>query len=356
MDGMNHMEMIILYCLQKLKGERTIYSVYHLLKGKRSSQTIQDAHLFKLTNLFQVYGFMDRKDVEATVAAAYEKGWVSPLSEQHYVITERGGKDLDRYLEANPLPVYLNGWKNHQLSDVFWERLSLLVQVVSNLIFQEHGYVPIQKNKESHLWLKTFLKNHRLGRNELGEQLYNELTDCFEQDKHINPNLLVVRLTGYNRIGMTSLQAAELLGLEFSRYHFEFQNVLHFLIRAVESERESFRILSSLTGDVVHSVALTQSTQKTYELFKRGHTIRQISKLRRLKTSTIEDHIVEIALNVKDFSINPFVGDALQLEIVEAAESSASKQLRFIRERIADASYFEIRLVLAAKYGDKQWN
>ncbi|MEH7462882.1 recombinase RecQ, partial [Bacillus thuringiensis] len=35
----------VLYCLKQLKGERTVSSIYHLLKGKRSSQTFQDGNM-----------------------------------------------------------------------------------------------------------------------------------------------------------------------------------------------------------------------------------------------------------------------------------------------------------------------
>ena len=49
------LQMMILYCLQKINGERTIYSIYHLLHGKKSSQTIQDATFISSSSFFSIH-------------------------------------------------------------------------------------------------------------------------------------------------------------------------------------------------------------------------------------------------------------------------------------------------------------
>src|SRR5690625_6472670 len=46
---------IILKAYAQMKEERTIYSIFYLLKGKRSIQTVQDAHLFNLTSYYGIY-------------------------------------------------------------------------------------------------------------------------------------------------------------------------------------------------------------------------------------------------------------------------------------------------------------
>jgi uncharacterized protein YpbB len=77
-----------------------------------------------------------------------------------------------------------------------------------------------------------------------------------------------------------------------------------------------------------------------------------IANLRHLKLSTIEDHLVELALNVEGFSIDSYVDRVLQNKILEVSRIEATKQLKLIREKIGAATYFQIRLVLA-KYGDR---
>jgi uncharacterized protein YpbB len=57
-------ENILLYCLKQLNGERTIYSIYHLLNGKKSSQTLQDAHLFSLKRYFGILESLTRESFD----------------------------------------------------------------------------------------------------------------------------------------------------------------------------------------------------------------------------------------------------------------------------------------------------
>lgn len=349
----DYLDMMMIHCLKNLKGERSLNAIFHLLRGKRSSQTIQDAHLFGLTNLFQTSEIITKAEIQHITERLVKKEWVTPLSEQHYVVTPRGESELKKALKMNPLPIHLNGWKYHHLTHVFWERLSLLVQVVSNLVYHEQHYFPVQRKREVHFWLKDFLKSNRNDRDRMGKNLYNEISSSLNKDGKLMPEALVVRLTGYKSIGITPRQAAAKFDLDINHYHLEFLNVIHYLIQEVEKHPEQYPLLSTLI--ITKKVTLTLSSQKTYDMLNAGYSMPQIAKFRRLKLSTIEDHVVEIALNVKDFSIDAFVNEELQASINKVAESISSKQLRSIREKLADASYFEIRLALA-KSGERQWN
>jgi uncharacterized protein YpbB len=249
----------------------------------------------------------------------------------------------------------MNGWRYHSSSREFWERLTLLIQVVSNLVFQEAQYVPIQKNKQVHNWIKGFFHRNQLKRSVLSKSIFLELVDCLEGTKEFDPSVFIFRLSGHNRIGLTSQQTAEKLKMEFSQYHLEFQNILHYLIRKIEGDLNRYPVLSSLITNTNIKDFLTNSSQRTFELLQKGYSMAEIANKRRLKMSTIEDHIVEIALNIEGFSIDPFIDQSTQKSIISVARKSASKQLKIIKNNVITANYFEIRLVLA-KFGVNQWN
>ncbi|MDQ0197461.1 YpbB family protein [Neobacillus ginsengisoli] len=348
---MLNIENIILYCIKQLNGERTIYSIYHLLNGKKSSQTIQDAHLFSLKKFFRILESLTRESFDKIIEKIFEKKLIRKCGEQRFLLTPTG----DIHLEKIQLPIYINGWSYQQTANLFWERLTLLVQVTSNLVFQETHYIPIQKNKEVHFWLKSTLKDFHVPRSEIGKLLFSELMDCFEEDKNIDPSFLVFRLTGYQKIGLTPLQMSQKFKINSIDYHIEFINVLHFLIRKVENIHNHSQLLPELLKGLIQDDSLTQSSRKTWVLLKQGYSIEQIAGFRRLKKSTIEDHIVEFALNVNDFSIDDYVDNVIQKRILEISQQTESKQLKLIRNYLEAASYFQIRLVLA-KYGDRQWN
>ncbi|MEH7254732.1 helix-turn-helix domain-containing protein [Neobacillus niacini] len=348
---MGYIENILLYCVRQLNGERTIYSIYHLLNGKKSSQTLQDAHLFSLQKYFRILEPLPREAFDEIFNSLFEKKLVAPIGEQKFHLTA-SGRD---YLLNQPQPLYMNGWRYQQYATLVWERLSLLTQVASNITFQETKYIPIQKNIDVHHWLKDFLRYSTLPKQKLGEFLFSELVDCLEQARDINPAILVFRLTGYQQIGLTSAQTAKMLNIDSIQYHLEFINILHYLIQTIEEKPTRFSVLSSLLANLEQKDSLTLSSRKTWTLLKQGFSLDEIASIRNLKVSTIEDHLVEFAINVKDFSINMFVEEEVQQKILEISRKEATRQLKVIRNSLKTASYFQIRLVLA-KYGDRQWN
>ncbi|MGM0899935.1 MAG: helix-turn-helix domain-containing protein [Bacillota bacterium] len=278
------------------------------------------------------------------------------MSSENYRLTEEGERELHEFQKDITMPPrFLEGWRYHHLTTLFWERLSIFVQVSSNLINQNKGFIPIQNKQETQEWLKIFLKRQNTNRYELAEQLYTELTECLQQEKSIDPAVLVLRLTGHNRIGLTSEQAAEKLEMTNPHYQLEFLNILHYMINAVSLTKNAFPLLSSLVQDVQKEVPLTLSTEKTFQLLQKGYLPNEIAAMRNLKMSTIEDHIVEIALHIKEFELNGYVKPDKQKRIMDAAKKTPAKKLKQIRDQVDDVNYFEIRLVLARNGGQK-WN
>jgi len=345
---MLQIESIILYSIKQLNRERTIYSIYHLLNGKKSSQTIQDAHLFSLKSFFGIYDQLSREGFEEIIQSMTDKKWINNIGQQRFNLTNHG----ITLLANMQLPEYINGWNYHQITNLFWERLSLLVQVVSNFMFGETKYIPIQKNKEVHSWLKSFLKNINIPRKKMGLIVYSELNECFDVAKEVDPSLLVFRLTGFRQIGLTPLQVAKQFNLNHHDYQIGFTNTLHYLIHKIKEDGKQFKILSFLISDLMQDDELTLSSRKTQSLLNQGYTLDRIANIRHLKLSTIEDHLVELALNIESFSIDTYVEIELQKRILEISQQIATKQLKLIREKIVNATYFQIRLVLA-KYGDR---
>jgi len=343
------LETIILYCLKKLNGERTIFSVYHLLNGKKSSQTIQDAHLFSLKRFFGIFDSLSREEYEEIIDSMHRTRKIYSVGDQRFL----PDLSLSENLSQQSIPVYLNGWKFHQVTHLFWKRLSLFVQVVSNLTFQETRYTPIQSDKTVQAWVKLILLNTNTSRKELGNIIYRELIECLAEAKELNPAVLVFRLTGSRQIGFTASQTAIKLNMDVNDYYLEFQNILHFLIHQLSISQSRFPLLANLVSNLKQTTdELTDSTRKTQQLLNQGYSLETIANMRHLKKSTIEDHIVELALHLDDFDISPYVDSSMQREIVQTSGMSTTKQLKRIKDEVQAASYFQIRLVLA-RYGDR---
>jgi len=344
---MTFIEVIVLYCLQRIKGERTIYSVLHILNGKKSAQTIQDIHIFELMPLFQTYPNLSRTEFDKIIFALKEREWIKKgKTIQHLVINPKQEDEFERLLIEYPIPVHLNGWKYHRIAVGFWERLSLSVQVASQLAKGVNRYMPIQRNIVVQAWMKQTLQNFSGDRQFLNEQLYHELADCLD-DEAVLPEYLVCRLTGSEHIGLTPEQAAAGFKVDRSYYELYFLSLLHFMLKKILSDKDKFPILRQMVMDDNTAYILTNSTKATYEYIQKGLSLNEISTIRRLKMSTIEDHIAELVLNIPDFPIEEYVSLNKMAKIKRIAEDTASKSLKEIKKQLPEATYFEIRIVLA---------
>ncbi|MBM4762157.1 helix-turn-helix domain-containing protein [Bacillus sp. B15-48] len=350
--SISYKQAVFLYCFKQLNAERSIYSLFHLFQGKKSAQTIQDAHFFKLTSFFLSDPLITRVEIDQIVGQLYAQAYLCETVKDHFQLTKMGHDELREYSLKTPVPPsFLAGWEYHHLSGLFWDRLSLLIQVSSNLIHYNKGFIPVHNKQEGFVWLKSYLKQHNIDRHDLASELYKELVLCLSQEDFICPSVLVLRLTGFKKIGLTPKQIAEKLKMEELYYHHQFLNTLHYLISAICKSRNQFPYLSGLISEENTPSPLTLSTKKTYEFLKMGYSLKEITHIRNLKMNTIEDHIVEIALHVKSFDLHRYVEPDKAERIIKAAKELSSRKLRDIRQKVEDANYFEIRLVLARNGG-----
>ncbi|MCJ8006707.1 helix-turn-helix domain-containing protein [Lederbergia wuyishanensis] len=350
---MTFLHALILRCLDSINGERTVYSVYHLLAGKKSSQTIQDAHLYQLSHLFKTLPGLKRQQFNIYIQELCKKTYISLQEEKaKCVVTEEGKQAYFHYFEERKELKYIHGWKFQDTSIHFWKRLTLFVQVLSHINHSVNRYFPIQRDEEILAWVRNFFATYSGDRLQISKELYVELHDVFSNDFPEDPYFIVSRLSGFEMIGLTQKQVSVLFGLEELELYFRFLNGVHYLVQKVIAAKDQYPILYSLTSDIYRHLQLTNSTVRTYKLLKQDYTISQIANMRNIKEGTVEDHIIEIALMDSQFSIEPFVEEKQAIEILETAKQLGQKKLKPIKEKVKNSSYFQIRLVLA-KAGEK---
>ncbi|WP_082197064.1 helix-turn-helix domain-containing protein [Bacillus sp. FJAT-27916] len=348
---------LILYLIKVLKGQRTVYSPLHILNGKRSSQPIQDARLYGLDPFFAVLPKLSREEWDEHLRFLKERELIEPVGDLTYICSDAGLAFLDEWREQYEPMSHLNGFLFKETAPLFWARLQLLVQVLSNMVHENHSFIPVQRNLDHQRFVKSWLKQHGKNLRKFSRELYEELHHCLDRLHGASPELFVMLLSGHERAGMTLSQAARKLGIDHYYAQFLFLDTLHYMIES--ARKEPFPLLNSLlVQEEQNESVLTNSTKMTWKLVRQGLTIEQIARARRLKINTVEDHIVEIASFIEGFSIEDYVTDEEQRQIVEAANSVHTGQLRSIKELLPPGvPYFKIRLVMTKwKRGDQHGN
>lgn len=334
LDGLS---ICILSCLDKIGVNRTTTATFYILKGKKSSQTMQDIHLFKLTSFFYLFPDLQKSNYEWYLQNLYKEGFVQFQHENSVSITKKG---IDRLQKEN-LP-YINGYKYGKISQIFWRRVLLIVQTTSNLIKNNNRFRPIILEEDVHLFVKGYLLNIPFTREQLSNQLYEECISFLYTRTKEECDIFVWKLTGKDRISLTNKQIANKLGIQEWDVYLIFQAMIHHLL----SKIEEFPILQSICPNI-EMTQLGDSTRRTYSFIQKNKTIDEIVTLRNLKRSTVEDHIIEIARSNPNFLIDTFITVDKRKKIEEIYMQKSTKKLKELKQYVGESiSYFEIRLVL----------
>ncbi|MET4561003.1 helix-turn-helix domain-containing protein [Lysinibacillus parviboronicapiens] len=334
---------ILLQIFHKLNNERTVSAAYHVLRGKRSGQTIQDIGLFQLHNYFGLLPKLPRATFDEAVSTFSQYSWLNMQESGHYSMKKLG---LQR---AEQTATFLfDGWHYRGNEHAFFARLSLIVQSLSYHRADMHSFSPISKDPQVQAWVRAFLVNHNYQLGHLQQQLFEEcqqvLTALPLADRQ--KQLVLYRLSGHSSPGWTWQQLASERNESVLDSQLAFIELLHTLLNEVH-QNSTYALLGQIADGLRIKALLTDSAQQTAQLYEQGYSLEQIVQLRNLKQSTIEDHLVEIAMNEPNFSIGPFVSYEEAEKVWQASKHYQTKKLKALHEVVEGMSYFQLRLVLA---------
>lgn len=338
-------EAIILTCIKELNEERSASGIYHLLKGKKGIQTVQDAFLFRLENYYRIYPTLTRDDFERKITELERKKLIRRGKESNsfYRLTDQGHVLLKRYKMK-----CFYGKRFGDAANIFYSRLLLLIQTLTNRNMGNTTFLPIIDDRKIQYWIKQIYPKIKGKEKNWLKGLYQELYNLLQPFSEMEKGIFVHRLTGYKRYGLSIEQLAEKFSQDRHDVILLLESVKHQMYVKVNKEKDLYPHLSFVSKNSIPAAALTESAKTTYRLLQKGYGIEQIASIRKLKINTIHDHIVELAISVPDFPIEPFVSPEEKMEIVQAIKRLNSFKLKDIKNAVPDhIDYFQIRLVLS---------
>jgi uncharacterized protein YpbB len=336
-------QQIILHMVDRLKEERTISAPFHLIRGKRSGQTIQDVKSYHFTKFFALFPRLTKQSYDQIIQQMIHSGWLQVNDMSVPQITEIGKNILKQMPD-----LHLNGWLYRGNERIFFQRLSLVTQTLSHVKAKDLSFVPLQKDEKIQKWVRQFLHDVSYKKEGFIERYYQELVCAFQSPNLTDLHLTILshRLSGYQVSGVTWQQLSHVLGIDQMELEIIFQESLHIILDEI-SINNKLVLLPVMSEGIKTTTPLTDSAKKTADFYKQGYSFEQITSMRQLKTSTIEDHFVEMAMNDPLFSIRMFFPDEdIQLTI-QQIKNHQTKKLRTLKEVFPAYSYFQLRLLLA---------
>ncbi|KHE69925.1 helix-turn-helix domain-containing protein [Halobacillus sp. BBL2006] len=337
-------DLILLNCVQRLKGERTISGVFNLLTGKRSSQTLQDARVYHLDSYFGIYNSLDRVELDRSFQRLEEGEWITIEEKSYPSLTEIG----EEYVKKLNSPLYFSGLMDHQKVAEFERRLLLLIQTLTNMIQNKRTFIPIIEDVNTQIWVKKVYSKYHSDITRVVSSLYSEISTLLDERPAIEAKIFAYRLTGGGIIGLTRDQLQDKYDISVTDVDVYIQHVIYYLFHHAVQSPDRYPFLSLCSKGLDGSSLITESAKKTYHYIENGWSIDDIVRKRRLKKSTIQDHIVEAALVVPHFSIDSFLNEKELNKIIYTAKELDTQRLKLIHQKLdGQFSYFQLRLALA---------
>ncbi|KGA99187.1 hypothetical protein AJ85_13355 [Alkalihalobacillus alcalophilus ATCC 27647 = CGMCC 1.3604] len=350
--------LISLIVIWKCRGQRSVMGIYHILQGKKSAQTIQDVHLFKVRRFFGILSFLSKQQFEVLTTTLINEGYIIENDNETIIVTTKGKEWIEQEQKNRPFLADYHGWTYYQIDRLFWLRLILFSQSLTSLK-NKASFIPVVSDWAVQSFVKKRLISLKQPLDNTLQQLYQELLAILKVCSKEQASLFVLQITSAEKIGYTINQAAEILLIDREDAKLLHLATLHKVLTVLTEQSESsrFPLLASLIADQNQDNHLTSSTKKTKEWLEMGFTIDEISKRRQLKITTIQDHIVELAHIEKDFSVQAFINQQSWNLINEAINETASIKLKEIKRKLPETiDYFMIRLVLARREREHEFS
>ncbi|MBU9714279.1 helix-turn-helix domain-containing protein [Evansella tamaricis] len=345
---MNCLDWIILTVIERFNGQRTSSGVYHLIKGKRSAQTLQDTHLFNLQTIVCSQNDLE-KETFTKILDYYFKTDMVESAGKNIRLTRSGMEVLNQLNNCYYIPQGYNGamfeWTDR--APLFWGKLSLSIQSITYLMSGNRTFIPVSYEVETQQWVKNFLKSVNVPLEILCEKLHDEIYHFLQQLSDSEAELIVNRFTTPKGTGKTFHQLKDRFKNDHVYTRLVFQSLLHRWLQNIEETAEEDSVMRHFLDKSRGVDLITGSAQHTKLLLDEGFSMEEIITKRGLKRSTIEDHLVELALNDKNFPVISYLSEEELTNVLSIANQLKTKRLRIIKEALgSEISYFQIRLAL----------
>ncbi|MGY3777601.1 helix-turn-helix domain-containing protein [Isobaculum melis] len=322
-------------------------TIYHLLRGKRTTSVMHLAEQYGLLPYFNTVTYLNKEKYLATIHELIETG--SLLDEAGELRLSQQGCLL-RAKQPFQLASYpaINGWQYSHLSQDFYQKFVFIVQICSELSFKESHYLPVERDITRQKWAKRWFMQQE--KTELPTRVYHEISQLSAKLTEEEAAIFIFSLTGHQSYGRTTQQLAQ----RWQKQAFEISwiqlAVVHTFIKEITAKPQNYPILSTLLPSTLAvTKRMNKSAQKTRDLLLEGQTVEAVMQRRGLKQSTILDHIVEIVMIDSTFNIDPFVSKAKQQKISQLMAQEPTLKIKALQAKLPEMSFFELRLVQIRK-------
>lgn len=309
-------------------------TLYHLLKGKRTTSVLIYGFLYDNLRFFQLCPELSEAQFNKIIADLQKKQLLKQL-ESDVQLTEQG----QEILRSSSFHFdYLDNYQFGKTDIISWRMLQFTVQVVSHLSYDDKTYIPLEQSPFVQKQLKMLLKSYP--KRQLIQTMKREWAQLFTLLPEEQADFFAQQFSGYHQIGKTSYQLLDTKKTNFSRI-LEEKEAIHKLFTLILTTKDIYflqRIIEPYLKQNENQSMIETSLYVNGEL-----SLDELARRRKLKRSTVQDHLLELALT-KDFPFERYLSQESSVFLDTVTSDYPSWNYRELKQSNPQLDYFEFRL------------
>lgn len=310
------MKTLFILSLFKQGDKIKVSTLFHLLRGKRTVSVLMNGFLFDNLAYFCLFPDIEEKLFYKQLQQLIKEELLTFSKETAEAqITTKGIECLFKNADTITYhTAHLNGYKYAKTEEEMWRLLQFLVQVTSHLSYRDKQYIPLEASPRYQWKVKALIS--KLNKEILGSNMKSEWSSVFSQLSEGEANFIAQQFSGYRLNGKAEQQLLSDTS-DFKRVLYR-KNVYHHLFSRIESLPDDAIIREALKEDLEKNQ--NQSMLRTRELWQSGRSLSEITQVRQMKPSTVNDHILELAISTDSVDFESLIplDDKKRLEMLDA--------------------------------------
>lgn len=311
-------------------------TLFQLLKGRRTVSVLIYGYLYDSLSYLGIFPELKEDAFQKIMNELASKKCLQTFSDDEVQITEAGlilAQKKLTLLRNYPLDNYRFG----RVDQETWRLLLFSVQVVSERSYKNSQYLPIETTPLYTIPLKRWLH---------GARQQPDFVAAYQQEWHFllhkvgnhTAEQIVRQFSGHELLGETIQQVSEQRAYGLLEKHLQ-----HRIFTLIEAYQSNCPWLWSLIEPNLER-SRNQSMLKTKQSLDQGLSFGEIVQRRGVKASTIQDHLLELALIQADFPFQMFLEPNSRAFLAELSTDYRTWRYRELRGKFNELDYFTFRL------------
>lgn len=318
--------------------------LYNVIKGKRTASMLFISFKNRWNNLFGIEPTMSRASFTHFINLL-KKNLMVQVANQEIEITEKGKEYSHAFIQEfrryeTPLNIGFN-----RVIRAFWLKVNFIVQVVSEYLHHNSQYTPLESDLSQQLWVKRWLKKQG-GLSAIVSSWVKESIKLVEViPNEYDRKLLTFQLIGHQHTGLTNEQLCQRLQITPFQLKLDRLYAIQSVIKRLDSSTTP--LIYSIYHEALEeeSYGLSSTSMETYYYLKCGLNIEEIARKKRVKNSTVNEHILELAISMESFPRLKFIKKQNEQKLNNLFDENLMIRYKDAKNKVSELNFLEFRLL-----------